>query len=94
MSATVERARAIRIEDELARHGFPFWTKVRNNDRGQPCPMCGGKDRFSVNTRKQVFNCRGCGVVGNVIELGKVLDGVEFLEAIAPLAGEPEGEWP
>jgi Protein of unknown function (DUF2786)/Zinc-binding domain of primase-helicase len=58
MNAIVERARAIRIEDELARRGLPFWTKPRHNNLGQPCPMCGGRDRFSVNIRKQVFFCR------------------------------------
>jgi phage/plasmid primase-like uncharacterized protein len=88
MNAITERARAVRIEDELARRGLPFWTKARNNNLGQPCPMCGGNDRFSVNIRKQVFNCRGCGAAGNVIALVEALDGVGYLDAIATLAGE------
>src|SRR5688572_3824953 len=24
-----------------------------------PCPVCGGRDRFAINTRKSLFNCRG-----------------------------------
>jgi phage/plasmid primase-like uncharacterized protein len=32
--------------------------KIAANEWAGPCPMCGGKDRFSVNTRKGVFNCR------------------------------------
>jgi CHC2 zinc finger len=60
------------------------------------CDRCGadGKDRFSVNTRKQVFFCRGCGAAGDVIELVRALDGVDFGKAVATLAGEPEGERP
>jgi hypothetical protein len=33
-----------------------------------PCPSCGGNDRFSINVRKQAFNCRSCG--------GKGMDGI------------------
>ena len=34
-----------------------------------PCPLCGGRDRFSINTKKDVFNCRGCGVGGDAVDL-------------------------
>lgn len=87
----IVQARAARIEDELARRGFPFWTKARNNNLGQPCPMCGGKDRFSVNTKKQVFHCRGCGAAGNVIKLVEGLDGVGFQDAVVTLTGKDAG---
>jgi phage/plasmid primase-like uncharacterized protein len=53
-----------------------------------PCPRCGGTDRFGVHTRKQVFNCRGCGAKGDVIALVQHIDGSEFRDAIATLAGE------
>jgi CHC2 zinc finger len=49
--------------------------------------MCGGRDRFSINARKQVFNCRGCGAKGDVIALVKALDGVDFRAAVETLAG-------
>ncbi|MGB6177239.1 MAG: toprim domain-containing protein [Methylocella sp.] len=84
----IDRARPVRIEDELARRGYPFWTKRRHSNLGQPCPMCGGTDRFSVNTKKQVFFCRpgaGCGAAGDVIALVQALDRVSFLDAIAYL---------
>ena len=29
-----------------------------------PCPVTGGKDRFSINTSKSAWNCRGCGTGG------------------------------
>jgi hypothetical protein len=81
------KAHAVRVEDELARRGFPYWTKPRHNDIGQSCPICGGKDRFAVNTKKQVFNCRVCNAKGDVIDLVQALDGVGYLDAIATLAG-------
>ncbi|MCI0598594.1 MAG: toprim domain-containing protein [Beijerinckiaceae bacterium] len=87
----LDAARSIRIEDELARRGFPFWTRPRHNNLGQPCPICGGRDRFSVNTKKQVFLCRpgrGCGAAGDVIALVRALDGCGFQDAIAYLAGD------
>jgi Protein of unknown function (DUF3631)/CHC2 zinc finger len=85
-----DRARAVRIEDELARRGVTL--RGRGTDRCGPCPVCGGDDRFSINVDKQVFNCRGCGVGGDVIALVQHLDGAEFNGAVTALAGpKPNG---
>ena len=54
-----------------------------------PCPQCGGDDRFAVNPKEGVWNCRGCGVGGDVIQLVQHLDGVGFIGACAKLTGEP-----
>jgi hypothetical protein len=87
----IARAKSVRVEDELARRGFLFWTKPRHSNLGQPCPMCGrGKDCFSVNVKKQVFNCRRCGKAGDVISLVRHLDGGEFRQAIERLVAGPE----
>jgi hypothetical protein len=51
-----------------------------------PCPVCGGNDRFSINIRKQVFNCRGA-LGGDVIALVQHLDACDFVTAIATLIG-------
>jgi len=60
-----------------------------------PCPRCGGRDRFAVNTRKRVFNCRGCGARGDVIDLVMLARGASFAEAVAELAGgAPVANWP
>jgi hypothetical protein len=59
------------------------------HDRVGPCPKCGGDDRFSISTAKQLFNCRGCGLGGDVIKLVEHLDGVDFLTACTALAGDP-----
>jgi putative DNA primase/helicase len=52
------------------------------------CPRCGGRDRFSRNTRKGVFNCRGCGVGGDSIELVRHVTGYEFGAAVAFIGDE------
>ena len=85
--AWVNKARDVRIEEVVERHGMKLRGSV---DRCGPCPVCGeGKDRFSVNTRKQVFNCRKCEAKGDVINLVQYLDHVDFLTACEVLTGEP-----
>jgi putative DNA primase/helicase len=53
-----------------------------------PCPRCGGRDRFAVNTAKDIWNCRGCRKGGDAIDLVQHLDGVGFAEAVEVLTGE------
>jgi len=81
----VEDARAVRLEDELATRGIML--RGRGADRCGPCPVCGGVDRFSINIKKQVWNCRGCSTGGDVIALVEHLDGSGFMEAVETLAG-------
>jgi len=71
------------------------YTQLRRtaaNEWAGPCRICGGRDRFSVNTRNQVWNCRGCSKGGNVIGLVCHALGVGFTEAIAELSGETRAE--
>jgi hypothetical protein len=35
-------------------------------ERVGPCPVCGGTDRFAVNTKERVWNCRGCAAGGDI----------------------------
>ena len=81
----IERARAVRVEDIIRERGIGLRGRI---DRWGPCPVCGGGDRFSINIRKQLFNCRGCGVGGDVIALEQFISGSDFRTAIATLAGE------
>jgi len=53
-----------------------------------PCPICGGKDRFSVNIRKRVFNCRGS-EGGDVFKLVSHCRGCDFVEAGEFINGSP-----
>ena len=80
---TVALARSVPVEAEIARRGIRLRGK---SERVGPCPLCGGTDRFSINTRKQVFNCRGFGG-GDVIAMVQHLDGCSFAEAVRTLAG-------
>jgi hypothetical protein len=81
----IDRAHSVRIEDEITRRGVRLRGKV---ERVGPCPVCGGIDRFSVNTRKQLWNCRGCERGGDAIALVQHLDGCSFVEAVRLLAGD------
>jgi phage/plasmid primase-like uncharacterized protein len=84
----IERARAVRIEDEATKRGIKL-NGDGKNERCGPCPQCGGEDRFSINVRKQVFHCRGCGASGDSIALVQLIDGTDFVHAVETLTGEP-----
>lgn len=79
----IAQARAVPIECELARRGIRLNGRV---DRCGPCPVCGGSDRFSINVNKQVWNCRGCAVGGDVIALVQHLDRTGFVPALQILS--------
>ena len=81
----VERARAVRIADEIARRGIHL--RGRGTERVGPCPKCGGEDRFSINTKKDLWHCRGCERGGDVLDLAQHLDGGSFRNAVETLAG-------
>jgi CHC2 zinc finger/Toprim domain len=83
----IDKARAVRIEDVIAERNIKL--SPGRVERCGPCPSCGGTDRFSINTRKQVFNCRRCGAKGDVIALVEHLDGVGFKMAVETLGGKP-----
>jgi hypothetical protein len=51
-----------------------------------PCPACGGSDRFSVNTKLQVFNCRSGGG-GDVIDMVRHALDLDFARAVAFITG-------
>ena len=87
--AWVAKARSVRIEDECSRRGIVFNGQAGKTERCGPCPKCGGEDRFAVNTKKQVFNCRGCGARGDVIAFVQFLDDSDFAHAVEVLTGEP-----
>ena len=78
-------ARSTPIDQIIGQRGIKLRGKI---ERVGPCPRCGGTDRFSINTRKGVFNCRGCDAGGDVIELMRFLDGSSFRDACLTLTGE------
>jgi hypothetical protein len=84
----VARARSIAIEDELGLRGIRL-KRIAQHEQAGPCPMCAGTDRFAINLQKQLWLCRGCRKGGDIVDLVKHLDGLNFLDACRLLAGEP-----
>jgi hypothetical protein len=90
--ARVNRARAVRIEDELRQRGIHL--RRSGHYMSGPCPRCGGDDRFNVNVHQQLWLCRGCTPPqkgkppSDVIALVMHLDGCTFADAVATLVGE------
>jgi putative DNA primase/helicase len=80
----IAAARAVRLETEIARRGIRLRGRV---ERTGPCPICGGRDRFSINTKKQVWHCRGCEKGGDGISMAQHFDGGDFIDAIRTLTG-------
>lgn len=56
-----------------------------------PCPKCGGTDRFGVNMRKGLFQCRICGGKGDGLALVMWDRGIDFPAALTWLCGEATG---
>lgn len=92
MHAFVDEARAVPIDSEVARRNLRL--KRTGAELVGPCPVCGGDDRFGINLRKGVFNCRGSGNGGDVIALVEYLDATDFIGACETLTGRkaPKGE--
>jgi hypothetical protein len=82
----IARARTVPIEDIISERGIKL--RRSGGELIGPCPNCGGDDRFAVNLRKQIFNCRKCNGGGDAIELIRFLDGVDFPAAIEKLIGQ------
>jgi CHC2 zinc finger/Toprim domain len=72
---------------EVARACGVTLKRVAADEHAGPCVVCGGRDRFAVNARKQIFNCRGCGAKGNVIAFVEHVEGCSFAQAVERLVG-------
>jgi putative DNA primase/helicase len=54
------------------------------------CPLgCSKRDGFSINTKKQVFNCRGAGIGGDVIDMMMHVGGLNYFAACETILAEP-----
>jgi CHC2 zinc finger len=84
----IERARAVKVDTVIGRHAITL--KREGAEHVGPCPHCGGKDRFSINPAKNVWNCRGCNKGGgDGISLEQFISGTDFLGAVEYLVGKP-----
>jgi hypothetical protein len=54
-----------------------------------PCPRCGGRDRFGINLRSNLYQCRKCDIRGGdqVALVMQILD-LGFVEALTWLCGD------
>ena len=69
------------------------WKLAPGIDRAGPCPACGGTDRFAIHTKKNTFNCRGCGISGGgVIDLVMATENVTFIVACEIVTGRKASE--
>jgi hypothetical protein len=87
------RARDVSIAEAAPRLGLAL--KGSGAEQAMPCPQCGGKDRFALNTAKNKWNCRGGSTGGNdAIGMAAHILGLdvgrrpEFLEACGAVLGE------
>ena len=83
----VERARAADILALAERLGTKL-KKIASNEWAGPCQRAGGRDGFSVNARKKIFNCRRCGIGGDAIAMVAHITGSSFVEAVKFITGE------
>lgn len=84
--AWLQRARDTDILEEALSRGAQL--RRGGREHSGPCPLCGGTDRFSINTQKAMFNCRGA-TGGDVIAMVMHLEGLEFMQAVEEINGEP-----
>lgn len=89
----IASAREVSIAEAAPRLGLML--KGSGAEQAMPCPQCGGKDRFALNTIKNKWNCRGGSVGGNdAIGMAAHILGLdvgrrpEFLEACSAVLGE------
>lgn len=82
----IERAKAAPIKDVAEHLGARL--KRAGHEWVGLCPACGGDDRFSINTKKAVFNCRGS-KGGSVLDMVMHVNGGDFLSACEFINGEP-----
>src|SRR5262249_51505723 len=86
--ALVERARGCDMLQVAQAHKARLRKYSTTHEFVGPCPLCGGTDRFSVNPKQRMFNCRGCRKGGHgPVDLEMFLAGVDFVEAVKTLTG-------
>jgi putative DNA primase/helicase len=78
----IARARDFDIVSTAERLGASL-KRATATERVGPCPKCGGRDRFSVNIKRQLWICRGCGRGGgNSLDLVMHVRGLDFAGAV------------
>lgn len=85
----IGRAKAARLADAMAILRLGHLKKSGQSFAG-PCPICGGRDRFWLNTMRNRWGCRGCRPKSiDAIDLVRHVEQCGFLEACERLNGCP-----
>jgi hypothetical protein len=86
-NALVDQARASDMLKVAQAHGAKLSRYGHSGEYVGACPVCGtGRDRFSINSKKGVFNCRVCGKGGHgSVDLEMFLGDCDFVEAVKRL---------
>ncbi len=82
----ISEARRVTVAEFCASRGI----RIKHGDQGQPCPGCGGRDRFSVSLPKNLWQCRVAGLGGDAIALAQHIDGTDFLAACEAVIGRAQ----
>ncbi len=81
-------AKAIPMAEMVERLGIPR-LKPMGAELIGPCPLCGGRDRFGINLRTNLFQCRKCDLSGkDQIDLAKGVMNMDFKGALHWLCGD------
>lgn len=83
-------AKARPIEEVVHLLGLPGLKRAGHELVG-PCPRCGGRDRFGVNLRKGLFQCRRCDAKGDALALVMWDRELGFHDALTWLCGPAVG---
>jgi len=81
---------------DLAR-GRVHMKKIAAHEWAGPCPSCGGRDRFHVDTKSQHWmcsNCTGREKWQDVIAFRRMLTGETFVDAVEALGGRRDATLP
>jgi hypothetical protein len=87
LNCAIEQAREIDILGLAERLGAKL-KRIASNEWAGPCQRAGGRDGFSINARKKIFNCRRCAIGGDAIGMVEHLTGSSFVEAVKFITGE------
>ena len=84
----VDQAKALPMAEVVDRLGIAG-LKPMSGELIGPCPLCGGRDRFGINLRRNAFLCRKCDLRGgDQIALVRGVLNLGFKEALTWLCGD------
>ncbi|MEP9397946.1 hypothetical protein [Mesorhizobium sp. KR2-14] len=87
----IDKARAFDVMAIAVRYGFTGRSGGQHGEAIGPCPGCGGRDRFAVSTKKNLWSCRQGGgdpIGGDAVALIRHIENCSFPRAVEILTGD------